>query len=251
MSDSNSSSGSSSGSSPKTKTVRKSARAHHVSKLTLAQQRKRLNAFGLAPVARRTARKSRRATENNSPGPGNSAYEELQRKAFKKVATKAGIARITKEHKEIIQQALESASISGEVDKKALVRRLADLKGLKEGQATAKKTGKEAYEKAQATRKKRIEGIRDGIEAEKEAVEAELEKLGRKLGIRVPKKGMMHLAKLRAHGFELSAEKHYHLTKHLADRATATIKAELGAQKEDGDHDDCDACVLQEYLEMV
>ena len=249
MSDNNSSNGNSSGSSPTP--ARKSARAHHVSKLTLAQQRKRLNAFGLAPVARRTARKSRRTTENNSPGPGNSAYEELQRKAFKKVATKAGITRVTKEHKEIIQQALESASVSGEVDKKALVRRLADLKGLKEGLAAAKKAGKEAHERAQATRKKRIERIRDGIEAEKEAVEAELETLGRKLGIRVPKKGMMHLAKLRAHGFELSAEKHYHLTKHLADRATATIKAELEEQKADGSHDDCDGCVLQEYLEMV
>ena len=85
-------------------------------------------------------------------------------------------------------------------------------------------------------------------EKAKEEVEDEFKEL-KKDDPSVKKTGMLHLAKLRAHGFELTVEDHVYLTKHIANSKTAKILAKLNKQAEGAFG--CDVCVLEQYLIKV
>jgi len=162
-----------------------------------------------------------------------------------KLARKLGIKELTENHKRFIRNAANSASVSGSVNEKAVIK---GLRRIKEHVTGQKAEGKEAYEAGIRRRTRRAEKIKANYETEKGEVASELRRLTRSLGKKVPAKGSLHLAKLRAHGFTLSVADHVHLTKHLADKTTQRIKERLRHQ-ESKNH--CDKCILEDYLTIV
>ena len=189
------------------------------------------------------SRRSKSARITRRSGSNNSA--EAEERMYRKLAKKAGVKELTEDHKRYIRNAANSASVSGSVDEKAVIR---GLKGIKEHVAGQKAEGKEAYESGLRKRTRRADKLKANYETEKEAVASELRQLMRSTGKKIAAKGSLHLAKLRAHGFTLSVAEHVHLTKHLADKTTQRIKERLRHQ-ESKNH--CDKCVLEDYLVIV
>ena len=189
------------------------------------------------------SRRSKSARTTRRSGSNNSA--EAEARMYRKLAKKAGVKELTEDHKRYIRNAANSASVSGSVNEKAVIRGLKGIKELVKGQ---KAEGKEAYEKGIRRRTRRADKLKANYETEKEEVASELRQLMRSTGKKIPAKGSLHLAKLRAHGFTLSVADHVHLTKHLADKTTQRIKERLRHQESENH---CDKCVLEDYLVIV
>jgi hypothetical protein len=135
---------------------------------------------------------------------------------------------------------------SGSVDEKALLR---GLKGIKEHVAELKTAGKNAHEAGLAKRTRRADRLKARYEEAKEGVATDLRRLARSTGKKVAAKGSLHLAKLRAHGFNLAVADHVHLTKHLEDKTTERIKERL--RHESRKSSPCDKCAVEDYLVIV
>ena len=190
------------------------------------------------------SRKSARTTRRSVSGSNNSA--EAEERMYRKMAKKAGLKALTEDHKRYIRNAANSASVSGLVTEKAVIRGLKDIKG----HVTELKTaGKEAYETGIRRRTRRADKLKARYEETKEEVASELRGLMRSTGKKIAAKGTLHLAKLRAHGFNLSVAEHVHLTKHLADKTTQRIKERL--LHESRKSPSCDRCVAEDYLVIV
>ena len=82
-----------------------------------------------------------------------------------------------------------------------------------------------------------------------EEVKEEFSALKKASKTKIPSKGMLHLANLRAHGFNLSVKEHVQLGRHIKDDKTDAITASLKEQA--ADMEPCDACVLTKYFELV
>jgi len=187
--------------------------------------------------------KSARLTRRNS-GSNNSAVAE--ERMYAKMAKKLGLKALTEDHKRYIYNAANSASVSGSVDEKALLR---GLKGIKEHVAELKTAGKNAHEAGLAKRTRRADRLKARYEEAKEGVATDLRRLARSTGKKVAAKGSLHLAKLRAHGFNLAVADHVHLTKHLEDKTTERIKERL--RHESRKSSPCDKCAVEDYLVIV
>jgi len=86
---------------------------------------------------------------------------------------------------------------------------------------------------------------------EKKRVEEEHRLLARQYPLKVPKTGLLHLAQLRSHGYELSVKHHIHLGRHIADKAAKDILRSLKRQTRAKKMKACDICALDTYLESL
>lgn len=191
------------------------------------------------------SRKSARTTRRNSESGSNSAAQE---RLYARFAKKIGVKQLTEDQKRYIEDAeyaAANASTSVSPDEKKVLK---GLKGIKDIVANYKTAGKEAHEADKARRTRRADKLKARYEAQKDEVATELRRLARKTGKKIPAKGTLHLAKLRAYGFTLTVAEHVYLTKHLDDRTTKHIKAYLRNQ-ERTNH--CAQCALDDYLAIV
>jgi hypothetical protein len=91
--------------------------------------------------------------------------------------------------------------------------------------------------------------LKDKLAEEVEEVKDEFSALKKASKTKIPSKGMLHLASLRSHGFNLTVKEHVHLGKHIKDDKTDAIIASLKEQA--ATMDPCDACTLTKYMELV
>jgi len=189
------------------------------------------------------SRKSGTTRRRNSESGSNSAAQE---RLYARFAKKIGVKQLTEDQKRYIEDAEYAAdSANASPDEKKVLK---GLKGIKDIVANYKTAGKEAHNEDKARRTRRADRLKARYEAQKDEVATELRRLARKIGKKIPAKGTLHLAKLRAYGFKLNIAEHVHLTKHLDDRTTKHIKAYLRNQ-ERSNH--CAQCALEDYLAIV
>jgi len=178
----------------------------------------------------------------NSTSLSSSAERE---RAYRRLASAAGLKRLTKVHQSIVHDAANSASNSpNSANERSLIKRLKNLE-------RDKKVGATRHKQSMMVQKDRNKEKVMRLINEKKRVEEEHRLLARQYPLKVPKTGLPHLAQLRSHGYELSVKHHIHLSRHIADKAAKDILKSLKRQTRAKKMKACDICALDTYLESL
>ena len=178
----------------------------------------------------------------NSTSLSSSAERE---RAYRRLASAAGLKRLTKVHQSIVHDAANSASNSpNSANERSLIKRLKHLERDKKIGATRRKQSMMVQKDRNREKVMRLIN-------EKKRVEEEHRMLARQYPLKVPKTGLLHLAQLRSHGYELSVKHHIHLSRHIADNAAKDILKSLKRQTRAKKMKACDICALDTYLESL
>ena len=176
----------------------------------------------------------------NSTSLSSSAERE---RAYTRIARAAGLKKLTRDHQSIIHDVVNSASNSpNSSNERSLIKRIKHLERDKKLGATRRK-------QSMIIQKDRNKEKVMRLINEKKRVEEEYRVLARQYPLKVPKKGLLHLAQLRSHGYELSVKHHVHLGRHIADKAAKDILKSLKRQTKAKKA--CDICALDTYLESL
>ena len=176
----------------------------------------------------------------NSTSLSSSAERE---RAYTRIARAAGLKKLTRDHQSIIHDVVNSASNSpNSSNERSLIKRIKHLERDKKLGATRRK-------QSMIIQKDRNKEKVMRLMSEKRRVEEEYRVLARQYPLKVPKKGLLHLAQLRSHGYELSVKHHVHLGRHIADKAAKDILKSLKRQTKAMKA--CDICALDTYLESL
>jgi hypothetical protein len=193
----------------------------------------------LAPVTApanntRKARKPRRKPEEIIANAEAKAKKVLEN-AKKKVANAANKKEVAATKRKTARAAKAASAVAARANKEKV----------NSGQ---RRNGEANHRTAKEAEKARAEALEKKYETEKKIADDEMKEL-LKAEPTTPKKGTAMLAKMRAHGFELSLDDHLYLTNHYRTDRTDEIKADLKEQASTMAH--CDGCVYEKYLVAV